>query len=448
MVDLIIDGAVIQDGITPQLLSKLIGRHAENTERFARLRNYYIGNHSILNRTRESEYAVNNRLVCNHAKYIVDMTKSYLAGNPIAYDVSEGFDIEPLKNEYAEQDISTVDSGLIKDMCIYGRAYELIYANGDGKPRSVVISPFNAFVCYSHTAEKTPILGVHYYKKYDLDGNADGVVCSVYDNSYIYSFSSSYGDFGTLVYEGMQRHYFDGVPLREYINNEDRQGDFEQLIPLIDGYNLLCSDRVNDKEQFVESFLFLSGIELDGEQARKLKKEKILIGYDGSEAKYLSKVMTESDIKILRDDIKDDIHRFSMVPDLSDESFGSNLSGVAIKYKLLGFEQAVKNKERFFTRSLRGRFEMYNKFLALKSVMKLVPSHRVDVVYNYNLPANELEISQMISNLQDVVSSETLLGRLPFVTDSKEEAELKRTERAERYREEAERTLQLAERGY
>ena len=153
-------------------------------------------------------------------------------------------------------------------------------------------------------------------------------------------------------------------------------------------------------------------------------------------------------IKILRDDIKDDIHRFSMIPDLSDESFGNNLSGVAIKYKLLGFEQAVKNKERFFTKTLRRRFELYNKFLVLKSAMSIVPTHRVDIVYNYNLPANELEISQMITNLQDVVSTETLLSRLPFVTDSKEEAELKRAEQAERQKRAIEETRELSERGY
>ena len=445
---MIIDESIIQNGITPQLLFRLINKHEEQFDRFKKLHNYYIGRHDILNRIRESDYTANNKMVCNHAKYIVDMTRSYLVGNPVTYNSSEDFNIEPLKDEYSEQDIPSVDSELIKDMCVYGRAYELVYSNGEGKPRSVCIAPFNAFVCYSQTAEKTPLIGIHYYKKYDVDGRAVGVVCNVYDDTYIYKFTAVQENFNALVHESTEQHYFDGVPLIEYRNNEDRQGDFEQLIPLIDGYNLLCSDRINDKEQFVESFLFLKGIEVDGEQSKKLKQEKILMGFDNSDAKYLSKVMTESDIKILRDDIKDDIHRFSMVPDLSDESFGNNLSGVAIKYKLLGFEQAVKNKERFFTRTLRRRFELYNKFLVLKSTMSIVPSHRVDIVYNYNLPANELEISQMIANLQDVVSAETLLSRLPFITDSKEEAELKRAEQAERQKRAIEETRELSERGY
>ena len=79
----------------------------------------------------------------------------------------------------------------------------------------------------------------------------------------------------------------------EYRNNEEKQGDFEQMIPLIDAYNVLQSDRVNDKEQFVDAFLFLTGIDLDSEQAKKLREERILMGYEGATAQYLAKVITK-----------------------------------------------------------------------------------------------------------------------------------------------------------
>lgn len=70
---------------------------------------------------------------------------------------------------------------------------------------------------------------------------------------------------------------------------------------------ILESDRVNDKEQFVDAFLFLVGIDLDSEQAKKLREERILMGYDGASAEYLSKVMSESDVQVLRDSLKTDI---------------------------------------------------------------------------------------------------------------------------------------------
>lgn len=431
---MIINEELIAGGITPQILAKLIEKHQTTHERFNTLYNYYIGEHAIKNRLKVSKDTANNKIICNHAKYITDMIQSYLTGNPVTYSASEEYDIEALKNAYLEQDIASLDSTLVKAMSIYGRAYELIYADEHSQPRSLKLSPQNAFVCYSQSAAEKPLFGVYYYKRYDLDGYCKGTVCQVYTDTQIFTYKSNTDSWAGMSLESTARHYFGAVPIIEYRNNEERQGDFEQLISLIDAYNILQSDRVNDKEQFVDAFLFLVNCDIDDEQARKLRRERILMGYDGAAAEYLSKVLNEADIKVLRDDIKDDIHRLSHVPDLSDESFGNNLSGVAIKYKLLGFEQHVKNKERNFTRSLRKRFELYNTFLALKSCMQAVPTHRVDIVFTYNLPANELEVAQMISYLTGLASNETLLGQLSFIGDAKEETELAKKEQAESQR--------------
>ena len=69
---------------------------------------------------------------------------------------------------------------------------------------------------------------------------------------------------------------------------------------------------------------------------------------------------------------------------------------------------------------------------ATLNAMKEVPSHRVDIGFTYNLPANELEIAQMINYLKGLASDETLLERLPFITDAKEEVEIARREQAEK----------------
>lgn len=426
---MIIDKSIVNNGISIELLNELIQQHGCLYERYDKLEAYYKGKHDILNRSRQSSDVANHTIVCNHAKYITDMSVSYLAGNPITYSVSEGFDIEPLKNEYLQQDISNTDNELIKDVSIFGRAYELIYVDESTNPRSVRLNRKNAFVVYDNSARKEPLFGVHYYRRFNVSGTCIGVMCTVYTSNMIYEYSSSQDNWKSMELENEQEHYFGAVPLIEYNNNDERQGDFEQVITLIDAYNLLQSDRVNDKEQFVEAFLFLSGIDLDTEQAKKLKKERILLGFEGSDARYLSKVMSESDVEVLRDCLKNDIHRLSMVPDLSDESFGNNLSGVAIKYKLMGFEQAVKNKERYITKGIRRRLMLYINFLCTKGSMSQIPLHRIDVIFTRNLPVNELEISQMIQNLSGIVSNETLLEQISFISDSKEEQKLINQER-------------------
>ena len=427
---MIIDAGLIENGVTPEVLGKLIQRHAATVGRYAKLDAYYRGEHAILNRQKKSEGTANNRIVLNHAKYITDITTSYLIGNAVTYAPSDGYDIEPLKDNYLVQDIASLDYKIAKNVSIHGRAYELIYADDNSAPHSAILPPQNAFVVYGSDCEHRPILGVYYYRKYDIDGHVTGTECRVYDAKKAYTYGRGGDSFDNMELTEEMPHYFSGVPLIEYTNNDERQGDFEQLIPAIDAYNLLMSDRVNDKEQFVEAFLFLKNIEIDSEQARKLKAEKILMGFDEhASAEYLSKVMTEADIKVLRDDLKGDIHRFSAVPDLSDESFGNNLSGVAIKYKLLGFEQRVLDKEQRIANGLKRRAELYINFLNVKGAMALVPIHRIDVQFKRNLPANELEISQMAMNLERLVSSETLLGQIPFVTDAEEEAALAKQER-------------------
>lgn len=426
---MIIDESILKDGINTEVLSELIMRHQSGRERLQTLKNYYLGEHDIKNRQRVSSSVSNNRLVCNHAKYIVDMIKSYLVGNPVSYSCSDGYDIEAVKNCYFTQDIANVDCELEKQMGIYGKSYEMIFADENSEPRSVCLSPMNTFVVYGTSVAQNPLFGVHYYKRLDIHGRVAGICVIACDKSFVYTFENEADNFPTMKLTQREKHYFGDVPILEYRNNEEKQGDFEQLIPLIDAYNILQSDRVNDKEQFVDSLLFLTGIDIDSEQAKKLREERILMGYEGAEARYLSKVLSESDMAVLRDNIRQDIHRFSMVPDLSDESFGNNLSGVAIKYKLMGFEQHVRNKERYFAKMLKKRFELYNTFLSVRGSMEYVPVHRIDISFTRNLPVNELEVSQMINNLQGIATAETLLSQLSFVSDPKEEAMLADKER-------------------
>ncbi|MGN0181012.1 MAG: phage portal protein [Candidatus Ornithomonoglobus sp.] len=445
---MIIDERIVQDGVDAIILSKLIHQHGQHIEGLEKQFRYYKGDHEICHRPHKTDpEAANNKIMCNHAKYIVDIAKAYLVGNPIKYEASEGFDIEPIKNVYLEQNIAHIDGELVKLAGIYGRVYELVYADEKSRPRSVYIHPTQAFVVYNDDCTHYPLFGVYYYKTRDIDGNVNGVVCNVYYPDHTETWESNVDSWESMNCTYDDKHYFGDVPLIEYRNNEERQGDYEQIISQIDAYNILQSDRVNDKQDFVNSFLFVREMLLDDDTAKALKKERILCGEKDSDAKFLDKLMTESDIKTLRDDLKEDIHRFSMVPDLSDDSFGNNLSGVAIKYKLLGFEQMTKNKEETFTRSLKKRFELYNSYLNKRDNMPIVPTHRVDVVFTHNLPVNNLEVSQMLSYLGNDVSLETKLSQLDFVSDPKEEAKLVRDQAAAEYEEKIRRVEGIAKGG-
>lgn len=106
---------------------------------------------------------------------------------------------------------------------------------------------------------------------------------------------------------------------------------------------------------------------------------------------------------------------------MSDESFGGNASGVAMRYKLLGFEQITKIKERYFREGIKERLRLLSSHVSLSGAK--IDSREISIQFTRALPVNEVEKAQLVSELRDVVPLDTLLGQLPFVENPEEAAE-------------------------
>lgn len=417
---------IVEKGkITNTILNDVIAYNEKYKKRYEMLENYYLGKHNIFSRVKEDRLK-NNKVMINHAKYITDTNIGYLLGNPVDYQASDGYDIQAVLDAYKKQTINDLDSEIAKDVSIFGLQYEYVYANENAEPRSCEVDNKNTIMVYDDTVEHNKLFGLIYRPIYK------GETFKYWEIIYVdkkekrtyKSYSKSLQQVGVS-----EPHAFGDVPLIQYKNNPEFLGDFEPVISLIDAYNLLQSDRVNDKEQLVDAILCMYGMDFDDEQAEMLRESRMLanIPSDGR-VEYLVKTLQEGDVDILRQNIENDIHKISMVPNMSDENFVGNSSGVAIKYKLLAFEQNIKNKERYMEKGLMERFKLYNNFLTTKSMMSEVPIEEVDAVFTRNLPSNDYEISQMINNLADYIDAETLISQLSFVKDAKEIVEAKKKE--------------------
>lgn len=104
---------------------------------------------------------------------------------------------------------------------------------------------------------------------------------------------------------------------------------------------------------------------------------------------------------------------------MSDEQFANNASGVAIRYKILAFENQTAKKERKFKKGLQRRLELINNILSITGKAYL----DTQIIFTRNLPVNELEIAQEVNMLRGLVSNKTLLAQLPFVDDIETELE-------------------------
>ena len=224
--------------ITPQLMCSYIKLHKDAVTKYNTLERYYKGQHSILNRVKRAD-ASNNKIVCNHAKYISDVASGYLMGEPIGYKSESGANIDVLADMLKLSGTDVQDMDLAKMQSVFGVAYELIYLNRSGDVKLTTTDPRNSFIVYDNSVELNTVAGCYYYPYTDVKTQKlAGYVCTVMTDGTQYDFkiTESFAIKGEIAETA---NLFGMVNLIEVWNNNERQGDFEQLISLIDAYNVL-----------------------------------------------------------------------------------------------------------------------------------------------------------------------------------------------------------------
>lgn len=398
------------------MLKSVIAEHTGGLKRLERLKKYYLADNAITERMR-ARGMPNNRVAHAFARYITTVTTGYLIGKPVGYSSAvESETLDVIQDNLKRASISSVDAENARNASIYGRGVEYIYSNADADnnaiPHTSALNPMQAFVVYDDTHEVLPMFGVYYIAKSKADGSADGFRIWVMSESEIIEYAAQTLDASSYTERNRTPHYFGGVPLVEYWNDENERGDFEWVISEIDAYDKLQSDRVNDKEQFVDRLMVLYGCTLEvdarGRQPwQQLREDKALCLPDAeSKVDYLGDAMDESGNEILRTSIAEDIHKLSLVPDLSDKNFAANASGVAMRYKLFGLEQLTKIKQQWFTEGLRNRLRLFANFYALKGFPVLDVAD-VKIEFTRSMPANKLELAQTVQNADGAMSLET-----------------------------------------
>lgn len=406
---------------TTELLNYCISQHQKELRRLEKLSDYYDGKQEIINRTKDNAAAPNNKVMVNHAKYVVDMNVGFMVGNPIAYTSSDA--IDPILDAYTKVDIVSHDTELEKDLSVFGVGYELIYLKQDiqtGKtyPAIKCIDPRGIFLVTDDTVDSNPLFAVHYQPIFSLQGGILYHLVKYYSDNRVLTYKAT--SIGVGDYELIKAlpHYFQAVPVIEYRNNEEQQGDFEQAVSLIDAYNLLQSDRLNDKEGFVDAILFIRGFELQDGDGEKLASEGMLQTTalpSEVDASYLTKTMDESGIAILRDSLIEDIHKITNVPNMNDENFSGNTSGEAMKYKLFGLLNLMSIKTRYMVKGLRQRLELFANFLKISD--SSVDIDGIKIKLKPNLPINTTDIiSQIVQAYQaGILPLKVLLTWLPDI---------------------------------
>ena len=224
-----------------------------------------------------------------------------------------------------------------------------------------------------------------------------------------------------------QDNPFQTVPLIPFANNCEGCGDFEMVTGLVDAYNLLLSGAMDDMQSVANAFLALYGMQGTTQgDIDEANRTRVLSLSEGGRAEFVVKELNHEALGQLENNLRRSILQLSMTPDLSDESFAGQASGVALQYKLWGIEQVRSAKERSLTDSLFQLLEVFSRGL---SVLGAPVDLTVGKATFYkNLPKDHTEMAQTLLSLSPVLSQRTILEHLPWVADVDEEMRRKAAE--------------------
>ena len=374
------------------------------------------------------EYVVNN------CKVVADTKAAYIAGIPTTYSAAEGDDKgEAIIDLFRRQVKPQLDQEITNLCSRFGLAFEVAYIerspDGGTVPKSVALSPLEGFVAYDETLDPDSVFGAIHYVETDDNGQEHHFL-EVYDSHEVVRYaqsSSQGGSWGEL--PGSRRpHGFDRVPITEFRNNPDMIGDFEPILPLQKAINEVLSDRVRDKNRFASAMLVTQGVAFgdSDDEVRdlmgKLKEDEYLALPRDATVQYLTKTFDESSVQILVDHIDAQMHKVSGIPDMTDESFASNASGVAIKYKLMALNNLAQSFVSQFDRGFLRRCKLYS--------YALFGADGADVdmmaaTFKFNLPADYAYDAQtmQVYIANGALSRRTMMDNCPFVDDAEREQE-------------------------
>lgn len=398
-------------GITLNFIQRCIERKLASTGRMDMLENYYKGNQLITERIVASSSTPDNKVVVNYCKVIADFFATSLTGKPIDYDSEKPKDIEVINKVMLANEMEGEDSTIAQHLNIFGVAVEQFYIDSNGEFRFYDVDPRQVIVIRDRTVEETPVCVLKVWKFCEED---EFYMVERYEDGKVTTYKYYMGN-QQLENIDSKPYQFDTLPFVEIWANEYAQSTYEPILSLQDAYNKLMSLQVDEYEGFVDSFLAIynAGGTTEDDIA-SMKKNRVLLLDGESKAEWIVKDGNPAIIEEIKTSIEKNIHKISMLPDLSDENFTGNSSGVAIKYKLIGSNSVLSKQQRALTELLNTRLDFIVKYLNAKgSNIK-----RENISFSFkSLQIDEDEINvDMIEKLYDKVPIASIVKNLSFAT--------------------------------
>ena len=394
------------DELTESQIQNLISDHQSHiVPVMDRLDCYSTGyNKAIKQQPNKDPLVPNNRKAYAYGKRIVDTTTNYLISNPAKYDSKDTEFLQEIENLQSVNSDTFESKEIVHNLVRFGKAGKLFYydfTTSGGQPilRYASIDPRNFIAVYNYDVNPRMIALIHYY---DIDSPAgvDENDNTRYVNVYSPSTRTMYeGTASAGGYELIDSipHPFSQVPFADY-GGKDYSGLLYPVLDQIDAYDKLQNLNLNEIEKHDMAYL-VSSVDIDPETLAQAKEMGAFVLPSGTDATktltYLTKDINAEFNLNVRDNAKQEIFDLSTVPDFMSPDFAAQ-SGVALRYKLIGFDNSARQVEEYFKLGEQKSIDVMTEDIdstwqSRESYYLQYPERIVSVELTENIPTDQAE---------------------------------------------------------
>ena len=387
-----------------------------------KLKNYFDGKQDIIYKEPVDDGRPDNKIIINYCKMIVDNYSVYLLGKQLSF---MGDNIDEIQEILDYNDIHQQMTEYLRQALIFGRGFLINYVDTEGKQRIQVLDSRNCIPVYDDTIEHNLLYVIRMWEDTSRGQLSTDIryKVEVYGPSDIKYYNSTAG-FETFELERVEPHYYGQCPITVFSLNHDEVGIFQPVLSIQDAVNTLVSGEIDNYEDFADAYLVLQGMTADENDLKNMKQHRCIL-LDGEEhcsAQFLTKTISDTQVENILTNLNTQLYSIAQCPDFSDpQSFGNANSGVALRYKLLSFENACAGIEAYMRKAIQRIIELVVELLNLTDAEETWRD--IQIIFRRNLPVDMAEVINVVNGLRGIVSTETLLSQIPFIDSPEEEIE-------------------------
>lgn len=338
---------------------------------------------------------------------------------------------DPVEKVYANemQIIFNINNEHIKtnrdgrNLAIWGLSYEVLYMDNTyggpdlpikAIPKFFVSDPRETIALYDFSPEPKIKIGIRYYKMEDINSYKVVVYYPDHLENYIRKKKDSNSSEWVLFPDAenfREENIFGNVPIIAFYRGDEMQSIIENVLTVIDSYDVLMSDSMNEFDRFAFAYMIFKKLSLTdplvkkdpvklNEALKEIKRRRVFEGLDkDADVKFLTKDIPTAFIEYMSKQLRDQIHAQSHVPDFT--TLTGALSGAAIDRLLFDFENLVSSDEADFDTALieRGRM-ITNVLIGLNRIPKDSDfASMINIAHKRNLPLDRNSFAMMATQL-------------------------------------------------